>query len=387
MGASKQIISLAPKVFVYIAITLFFIQLVFYYSQFVDRVNSVKEERPPQTIVSSELKHDQPVLNKQKKTAPETPQTVNNDSQTNQTSPITFTDPGQDLAYKIYKTNLIKSAKPDRLFKYAKHPRVSRPAKNNKFFSILEYTRTWGYYRFCDRQIDPEQLTDYTDDAFKTSYGSYKHRKDAYDLLESCVYKNCFFTCDQSAVNQTDAVLIYEQSINMELSVQVESQARERQAWQIWMLWNDEANVVNPVTDTFKFNWTITYNTATSAAAYCSYGCYTSLAEPFGEAAFDRFARSEFKKRRANAVWFVSNCQARSRLEYAARLSNSHAVDVFGGCGEEVKRLTGSGWYKSNYLKVRKEPCKHNSDCEISILTGNKFYLSFENQNCRYLFH
>ena len=72
------------------------------------------------------------------------------------------------------------------------------------------------------------------------------------------------------------------------------------------------------------------------------------------------------------AAWIVSNCNARNdRLGYVRRLMRYVDVDVFGGCGG------------------RPLPCKGptavrlDSDCFEFLSTDYKFYLAFENSNCK----
>ena len=61
-------------------------------------------------------------------------------------------------------------------------------------------------------------------------------------------------------------------------------------------------------------------------------------------------------------AWFVSNCNAvNNRLEYALELSKFIDVDIYGDCG----------WLKCDV------------DCNQMLSEDYKFYLSFENSNCK----
>lgn len=65
-------------------------------------------------------------------------------------------------------------------------------------------------------------------------------------------------------------------------------------------------------------------------------------------------------------AWFVSNCGARNhRLEYANELGKHIQVDIYGACG------------------TMRCP-RYNADKCFEILDKDyKFYLAFENSNCR----
>ena len=73
------------------------------------------------------------------------------------------------------------------------------------------------------------------------------------------------------------------------------------------------------------------------------------------------YAEGKTKK----VAWFVSNCEAsNSRLEYAQELGRYIQVDIYGRCGD---------------LK-----CPRGKDsCNEMLNTDYKFYLAFENSNCR----
>ena len=73
------------------------------------------------------------------------------------------------------------------------------------------------------------------------------------------------------------------------------------------------------------------------------------------------YAANKTKK----VAWFVSNCGAKNgRLEYARNLSTFIDVDIYGSCGQ--KR------------------CPRSSDeCNKMLDTDYKFYLAFENSNCK----
>jgi len=65
-------------------------------------------------------------------------------------------------------------------------------------------------------------------------------------------------------------------------------------------------------------------------------------------------------------AWFVSNCGAKNnRLEFAHQLQKHIDVDIYGGCGT-------------------KNCPRHSGDHCLEVLAKEyKFYLAFENSNCR----
>lgn len=74
------------------------------------------------------------------------------------------------------------------------------------------------------------------------------------------------------------------------------------------------------------------------------------------------YAANKTKK----VAWFVSNCNAKNdRLQYAESLSQHIDVDIFGECG------------------TKKCPQFLHSQCLKMLDTDYKFYLSFENSNCK----
>ncbi|GAU95384.1 hypothetical protein RvY_07010-2 [Ramazzottius varieornatus] len=109
-------------------------------------------------------------------------------------------------------------------------------------------------------------------------------------------------------------------------------------------------------------------------ASGCSYRLDSELVTPYGKwvvydpkvlakpQALDYGGRKAGKKK---VAWFVSNCQtANKRLEYARELAEYIEVDIYGSCGS---------------LK-----CPKKGKCGGKLLREEyKFYLSFENSNCK----
>ena len=133
--------------------------------------------------------------------------------------------------------------------------------------------------------------------------------------------------------------------------------------FQIVVLYNLEAPGHGGYT-TFPVNWTATYRRdATLVAPYEKF-------VPFeGEKLVEnrkKFANRDWMVgKRKMAAWFVSNCNARNgRGRYAALLKKYIDVDIYGSCG--TKRCP-----------------RTNKGCFEMLKTDYKFYLSFENSNCK----
>jgi len=109
------------------------------------------------------------------------------------------------------------------------------------------------------------------------------------------------------------------------------------------------------------FNWTATYRTdSTVVAPYERWQYFNENAR----VADQGYNYAENKTRKV--AWFVSNCGARNgRLQYARELAKYIEVDIYGACG--TKRC----------------PRTEASKCFNMLNTDYKFYLAFENSNCK----
>ena len=110
-----------------------------------------------------------------------------------------------------------------------------------------------------------------------------------------------------------------------------------------------------------SFNWSATYRTdSTLVAPYERWQYYDKNIQqlPIKK----NYAAGKTK----GVAWFVSNCKAKNgRLEYAKELAKFIEVDIYGECG----------FYKcSRSMK---------DDCFEMLDKDYRFYLSFENSNCK----
>ena len=259
-------------------------------------------------------------------------------------------------------------------------------------YKILMYTGQSNSYRFCANNI----------------------------YLNECPYHNCRFTCDRTSMYDADALIFHETDVyrlDTEETVFLKKTLghSKSRANQVWILWNDEANPVYDTINAYRFNWTMSYRL--DAEIYdCSYGCMyrktnvDNTPSPEVRDVFMGNLRVEFKKRASRALWFVSNCNANARLQFASTLAKHYGVRMHGKCRlagnvagnheaddaasdgvgtdehvasqsslsdsivDTVKSLIGSGPTNDN--------CGRNTRCEYDSFKGNKFYLSFESKNC-----
>ncbi len=250
--------------------------------------------------------------------------------------------------------------------------------KNGKIL-ILEYTKVWGETRYCQ--------------FFKNN----NDQPDEQIFIKQCPYKNCIFTCDTSQYAEAHAVLFHESDLknevekNPKLLAEIE---QNRKPNQVWFLWNDEANRVNPNLDQYKFNWTMSYR-YDAEISDCSYGCKYKQ-NNIKRKKIDSLILLNFNVRKNKALWFVSNCNSEYRINFALKLQNYFPIEIFGQCKYKFtlkkKFPSFSNTYLGGYMvhilngifdwSFENEKCKSNSQCEINQLQGNKFYLSFESKNC-----
>jgi len=253
------------------------------------------------------------------------------------------------------------------------------------FYLIAEYTKFYRKEKFCNRRLDYRSLQVETN-ALKQALAGNNQTGMMYRILDNCLYKNCFFTCNRDRFDEADALLFHETDLTQNLkelihngdTVELAKQKVldfKRNPSQLLILWNDEPRPVPSYYNDIEFNWTVSFH-ASSEASYCAYGCYKKLDTSLSEQHFKQFVKEEFKKRHNQCVWFVSNCGAKYRIQLAIQFANSFPLLVHGKCNEMLKKV-GSKHMKFNDVK-----CNRNGKCEDESLLFNKFYLSFENHNC-----
>ena len=138
--------------------------------------------------------------------------------------------------------------------------------------------------------------------------------------------------------------------------------AHKRPASQIWIMYMLECPLHTQfIHDKNIFNWTATYRRDSELVTpYEKWVYYDRRIRR--KPATRNFASGKSKK----VAWFVSNCGAKNnRLEYANALQKHIDVDIYGNCGTKT--------------------CpRHSGDHCLDVLSKDyKFYLAFENSNCR----
>ena len=177
-------------------------------------------------------------------------------------------------------------------------------------------------------------------------------------IAHKCPVTNCDLTGDMKQASTADAIL-FEGAI----SEPAYTLGKHRPPNQLWILYFLESPHHTMGLRAFygKVNFTATYRRdstmVTPYERWVQFANITSL--PLKP---DRdYAKGKTKK----VAWFVSNCGARNgRMEYAKELSKYISVDIYGHCGT---------------LKCP----RIDSKCFTMLRTDYKFYLSFENSNCK----
>ncbi|CAB4064491.1 E2.4.1.214 [Lepeophtheirus salmonis] len=172
-------------------------------------------------------------------------------------------------------------------------------------------------------------------------------------LKEKCPVSECVLTSMRSEFLRADLVIFKDHFVMPSFN---------RPPNQLWMMYMLECPLH---TQNFKqkdvFNWTSTYRSdSTIVAPYERWQYYDE----------DIKAKPHLKDYTANktkgVAWFVSNCGARNgRLKYARELQKFIQVDIYGSCGS---------------LQC---PRSNSQSCFKMLDKDYKFYLAFENSNCK----
>ncbi len=133
---------------------------------------------------------------------------------------------------------------------------------------------------------------------------------------------------------------------------------------QIWILFYLESPHHTGSLSQFNhlFNWTATYRKdstiVTPYEKFVPYDNVTSLPNT----PLKNFADTKTDK----VAWFVSNCRTKNnRFNYVTEMQNFITVDIYGACG------------------THSCPRSRSTDCYQMLSKKYKFYLAFENSNCK----
>jgi glycoprotein 3-alpha-L-fucosyltransferase len=118
----------------------------------------------------------------------------------------------------------------------------------------------------------------------------------------------------------------------------------------------------------YHFNWTISYK-LTSEVSLATYGLFSKRNNPLSNEEYEKWIKKEFLNRTKGALWFVSNCNAKKRLEiyYKLKSASKLLIEGYGRCVD----------YYPLHL------CSSSSQCEYGYMSNFKFYFSFESNTCR----
>ncbi|XP_043230579.1 glycoprotein 3-alpha-L-fucosyltransferase A-like [Amphibalanus amphitrite] len=173
-------------------------------------------------------------------------------------------------------------------------------------------------------------------------------------VRNGCPVNTCELTTSRSQIDTADAVLFKDRFHGPH------GQRRPGQAWIMYLLECPMHTVsfkhVQPL-----FNWTATYRHDSDIVAPYEKWVYYDDSVHFRKQEIN-YAAKKTKK----VAWFVSNCGAiNKRLQYAKELAKYIEVDIYGSCG------------------TKKCPRSMGKKCFEKLSNEYKFYLAFENSNCR----
>ena len=172
-------------------------------------------------------------------------------------------------------------------------------------------------------------------------------------IEQKCAVNTCSLTDDKSLSSSADAILFKQYPTITHFKRPL------NQVWIYFMLEPPSLPIdLKPFRN--KFNWTATFRRDSDIVAP-----YEKFV-PHNNAIKRKVQNKNYAAGKTRKIaWFVSNCQsANQRMEYARELSKYIQVDVFGRCS-------------------RKKCSRNNHKCKEMLNTDYKFYLAFENSNCR----
>ncbi|XP_069985759.1 glycoprotein 3-alpha-L-fucosyltransferase A isoform X2 [Penaeus vannamei] len=172
-------------------------------------------------------------------------------------------------------------------------------------------------------------------------------------LKLKCPVDTCVLTGSRSELSSADAILFKDHFA---------MPPHKRDPRQVWIMFMLECPLhTQNFANKNVFNWTATYrHDSDIVAPYEKWVYYDpNIRQKTQEI---NYAANKTKQ----VAWFVSNCGARNnRLQYAKELGRYIGVDIYGACG--VKRC----------------PRSNSAKCFEMLNKDYKFYLAFENSNCR----
>lgn len=172
-------------------------------------------------------------------------------------------------------------------------------------------------------------------------------------LKLKCPVDTCVLTGSRSEMNSADAIM-FKDHFSMP--------PHKRDPRQVWVMFMLECPLhTQHFSNKNVFNWTATYRHDSDIVAPYEKWVY------FDDNIRQKPQELNYAANKTKQVaWFVSNCGARNnRLQYAKELGKYIGVDIYGACGSQRCPRSNSG------------------KCFEMLNSDYKFYLAFENSNCR----
>ena len=174
-------------------------------------------------------------------------------------------------------------------------------------------------------------------------------------LKDNCPVSNCVLDANRGDSKSADVILWQHNVISKPFI-----KRPKNQVWAFFLL-ESPYHTGSLLNMRSEFNWSISYrHNSVIVAPYFKFTPYNFAAKS------RRPSRNYASGKTKQVAWFVSNCGARNRrLEYARELGKHIQVDIYGGCGSK-----SCPRYQAN-------------SCFKMLNKDYKFYLAFENSNCR----
>lgn len=175
-----------------------------------------------------------------------------------------------------------------------------------------------------------------------------------------CAESRCILTDNRTLINESDAILIHMRDI--QTPNQLPKYRQSHQRWVFYLLESPYHTDINLTLFNGIFNWTSTYSSESDIPSPYGSFRYFSPDEYGNHSSLNVYEQYPGKTR--TAAWFVTNCKAHNgRQEYVEDLQKYVPVDVYGNCGQ----------FK----------CRDREKCLDMLRRKYKFYIAFENSNCR----
>ena len=246
-----------------------------------------------------------------------------------------------------------KTARIARLFpkEYSNHDRITRqlnflPSKSpssNEVSPALKKILLWN---------GPELEEGFMEGVYGKVKGIHLLKGSEIFIKEKCPVKTCSISSRQEDALQADLVLFKDEFKRPNFN---------RPMNQIWLIYLQESPIYTQIINESVFNWTSTYRSdSTIVAPYGKWQYYNDQVRQLPVK--QNYAENKTK----SVAWVVSHCDTSNRrMEYAKELAKYIQVDIFGSCGNK----------RCSYSKT--------DNCFGSLAKEYRFYLAFENSNCK----